>query len=116
MQDLHYLLGLIDLAEQHPQRALDSFSKALAFNVRPGFAANAAAVLGSSGFPRLGLNLLDRYKRVSMRQKRRSRGMNMNALHAWVLERQHYWPDELEHLRVTLEEDAIRQEDDKVPQ
>lgn len=116
MQDLHYLLGLIDLVEQHPQRALDSFSKALAFNVRPGFAANAAAVLGSSGFPRLGLSLLDRYQRISMRQQRRSTGMNMNTLHTWVLDRQHYWPDELDHLRATLEKDAKRQEDDKVPQ
>jgi hypothetical protein len=99
-QDLIYLKGLTALATQQPDQALLDFMQALDQNVRPGMALEAAAMLGSSGYPVLGLQMLDHYEQV--RDKTVPPGFGMPMVHEWVLSRQHYWPHELTHLRQAL--------------
>jgi protein O-mannosyl-transferase len=99
-QDLIYLKGLTALATHQPDQALSDFIQALDQNVRPGMALEAAAMLGSSGYPVLGLQMLDHYEQV--RDKTVPPGIGMPMLHEWVLSRQHYWPHELAHLRQAL--------------
>ncbi|KZC24746.1 hypothetical protein RHOFW104T7_06975 [Rhodanobacter thiooxydans] len=103
-QDLIYLRGKIALAQGQPDMALADFTRALDLQVRPGMALEAAATLGRAGYPSHGLRLLDHYETVSEKVMKPSFGMPW--LHAWVLERQHYWPYELNHLRNQLTLDA----------
>ncbi|MDE2246858.1 MAG: tetratricopeptide repeat protein [Xanthomonadaceae bacterium] len=99
-QDLLYLRGRIALVERRPAVALADFERALDATVSPGFALEAAAVLGSAEHPRAGLALLDHYDHVAARAAKPGFGMPM--LHAWVLRLQHYWPHEEAHLRNAL--------------
>ena len=103
-QDLTYLHGKIALAQGQPDAALADFIHALDLQVRPGMALEAAATLGRAGYPSHGLRLLDHYETVS--GKAVKPGFGMPWLHAWVLERQHYWQHELAHLRNQLTLDA----------
>jgi len=103
-QDLTYLRGKIALAQGQPDAALADFTRALDLQVRPGMALEAAATLGRAGYPSHGLRLLDHYETVS--GKAVKPGFGMPWLHAWVLERQHYWQHELDHLRNQLTLDA----------
>lgn len=103
-QDLTYLRGKIALAQGQPDRALADFTRALDLQVRPGMALEAAATLGRASHPSQGLQLLDHYEAVKGNTMKPSFGMPW--LHAWVLERQHYWPHELDHLRHQLTLDA----------
>jgi tetratricopeptide (TPR) repeat protein len=103
-QDLTYLRGRIALAQGQPDAALTDFTHALDLQVRPGMALQAAATLGNAGHPSHGLRLLDHYKAVSGNAM--ETGFGMPWLHAWVLERQHYWRHELDHLRTQLTLDA----------
>jgi hypothetical protein len=103
-QDLTYLRGRIAVAEHRPNAALADFMQALDLHVRPGFALQAAATLGAAGYPAQGLTLLDHYQDVQTRAA--PPGAGMPTLHAWVLERQHYWPNELARLRKQLNVDA----------
>jgi tetratricopeptide (TPR) repeat protein len=103
-QDLTYMRGKIALAQSQPDAALADFTHALDLQVRPGMALEAAATLGRAGYPSHGLRLLDHY--VNVRGNSMKPGLGMPWLHAWVLERQHYWPHELNHLRDQLTLDA----------
>lgn len=103
-QDLTYMRGRIALAQGKPDMALTDFTRALDLQVRPGLALEAAADLGRTGYPSHGLHLLDHYERVH--EKAMKPGFGMPWLHAWVLERQHYWQHELDHLRHQLTLDA----------
>ncbi|KZC38824.1 MULTISPECIES: tetratricopeptide repeat protein [Rhodanobacter] len=103
-QDLTYLRGKIALAQGRPDEALADFTRALNLQVRPGMALEAAATLGRAGYPSHGLRLLDHYETV--RGNAMKPGFGMPWLHAWVLEHQHYWPHELDHLRRQLALDA----------
>jgi hypothetical protein len=103
-QDLTYLRGKLALAECRPDAALAEFMHALDLQVRPGMALEAAATLGMAGYPMQGLHLLDHYQSVQQKVAPPSTGMPM--LHAWVLARQNYWPQELVHLRHQLNLDA----------
>jgi tetratricopeptide (TPR) repeat protein len=106
-QDVEYLKGRIALARGDASQALTHFNRALDLQVRPGSALQQAALLGASGFPQQGLAHLDHY---ASEQKSKSRpGFGMSRLHAWVLERQNYWPNELQRIRKTLQEDANAQ-------
>lgn len=105
-QDLTYLHGKVALAQHHPDIALADFTHALQLVPRPGFALQAAATLGEAGYPNLGLQLLDRYQQMPPPT---SQGLNMTSLHAWVLHQQHYWPNELAHLRTSLAQQANQQ-------
>ena len=103
-QDLTYLRGRIALAQGQPDAALTDFTHSLDLQVRPGMALQAAATLGAAGYPAHGLRLLDHYETVSGNTMKS--GIGMPWLHAWVLERQHYWQHELDHLRDQLALDA----------
>lgn len=103
-QDLTYLHGRIALAEHRPDAALDDFMHALDLQVRPGMALEAAATLGAAGYPVHGLQLLDHYEKVE--KDVMPPGFGMPTVHAWVLARQNYWPNELTRLRYHLSLDA----------
>lgn len=103
-QDLTWLRGRVALARHEPDLALHDFKAALDLQVRPGFALEAAATLGAAGYPQQGLRMLDHYAAVRAATMKPNFGMPM--LHAWVLERQDYWPHELAHLRKELALDA----------
>jgi hypothetical protein len=62
-----------------------------------------AAVLGAAGYPAQGLAHLDHYE--AERQLAPQPGLGMARIHAWVLQHQHYWDDELARLRHTLQAD-----------
>ncbi len=105
-QDLYYIDGQIALARGAAAAAQGDFERALGFDVRPGFAAEAAAQLGSAGHPRRALALLDRYRQVAAQAP--APGLGMGMIHAWVLREQDYWPRELAHLRAALAAAAAR--------
>ncbi|HET6905702.1 MAG TPA: tetratricopeptide repeat protein [Rhodanobacteraceae bacterium] len=102
-QDLAHLQGMLELAEGHPQQALREFDRALAFRPHAETALKQAAILGSRGYPKLGLAHLDYY--ATLRQEPAA-GWGMPRIHAWVLHNQHYWRNEISHLRATLAADA----------
>ncbi|WP_329742491.1 tetratricopeptide repeat protein [Dyella sp. A6] len=99
-QDLTYLRGLIALREKHAHTAQADFTQALDIQVHPSFALQAAATLGSAGYPKLGLSLLNHYQRVQHQEM--PPGFGMPMLHAWILKRQHYWPSEIAALQKQL--------------
>ncbi|WP_237710288.1 tetratricopeptide repeat protein [Rhodanobacter fulvus] len=103
-QDLVYLRGSVALARHQADAALLDFRRALDLQVRPALALKAAAALGSASYPRQGLQLLDHYEQVKGQTMPARFGMPM--LHEWVLSYQHYWPNELTHLRHQLNLDA----------
>ncbi|SHM30318.1 tetratricopeptide repeat protein [Rhodanobacter sp. OK091] len=101
-QDFLYMRGRIALAQHQPDVALTNYLRALDLQIRPGFALEAAAMLGAAGYPTQGVQLLDHYQRVKDQVLPPDFGMPM--VHEWVLTRQNYWPHELTHLRATLRE------------
>jgi len=101
-QDLIYLRGRIALVRQRPAEALADFVDALDLQVRPGMALQAAATLGAAGYPVQGLRMLDHFQLVRAREM--IPGFGMPMVHAWVLERQRYWPLEMNRLRGILEQ------------
>jgi len=103
-QDIHYLMGHLALLQGHADTALTEFNQALDSQVRIAAALKQAAMLGANGHPRQGLAHLD-HLAAGPEQSYRP-GFGMPLVHAWVLERQQYWPKELEHLRATLRDDA----------
>jgi hypothetical protein len=106
-QDMDFLRGRMALLHGDANTALFEFNRALDEDAQISMALQQAALLGSSGFPRQGLAHLDHYERVKKDAAKTS--MGMPSIHAWVLEREHYWPDELAHLRDTLNKDAVHQ-------
>lgn len=100
VQDIHHVLGQIDLARGEPDAALEHFNHALKLQVREGFALEQAARLGAAGRPDLGLAHLDHYVSISSQEYVPESGMP--RIHAWVLKRQGYWAIEHRHLRETL--------------
>ncbi|WP_325368530.1 tetratricopeptide repeat protein [Dyella sp.] len=106
-QDLYYLKGRLALKQGDAERALNDFNHALDLQVRIAAALGQAALLGSAGYPRLGLAHLDHYEAESNREAQPDFGMP--RVHAWVLQRQQYWPREVAHLRATLQQDATQQ-------
>jgi hypothetical protein len=105
-QDLAHLQGMLDLAEGKPEQTLREFNLALGLEPRPGTALEQAAILGSHGFPKLGLEHLDYYATLPPLHKP---GWGMARVHAWVLRHQHYWEHEIARLRSTLAADAASQ-------
>lgn len=103
-QDLWYARGQLALLQHQPDATVAAFTKALEWNLRPGFALQGAATLGAAGYPAQGLQLLDHYAHA--RQVAAKPGFGMPRVHAWVLARQDYWPHEIAHLRRQLELDV----------
>jgi hypothetical protein len=105
LQDVYYLKGLLALRGNHPTIASQNFNRALDLQVRAAIALKQASLLGASGYPRLGLDHLAHYE--SLRSKESKPDFGMPRLHAWVLQRQQYWPHELARLQATLQQDAV---------
>ena len=103
-QDLIYLRGTVALARHQADTALLDLTRALDLQVRPALALKGAAALGSAGYPQQGLHLLDHYEQIKGHTMPAQFGMP--TLHEWVLSHQHYWPNELAHLRHQLNLDA----------
>jgi len=101
-QGLHALLGRVALARGDATTALREFKLALDAWATPAAAAQQAAWLAASGHSAEGLALLDYFDALKPRQ---SAQWNMIRVHAWVLERQAYWPNEFAELRRKMRAD-----------
>jgi protein O-mannosyl-transferase len=106
-QDIDYLQGRLELIQGHADMALVDFNHALDQQVREPLALKQAALLGSMGYPRQGLAHLGHYE--AMYTKALPEGFGMPRVHAWVLQLQNYWPNEMTHLRTTLVKNAANQ-------
>jgi len=106
-QDVLHILGNIALAQRHGDLALQDFNAGLDQDVRISAALDQAAELGAAGYPQLGLQHLAHYD--SVRADETAPGVGMPRIHAWVLQHQHYWSNELASLRATLNEDSRHQ-------
>ena len=106
-QDMLYLKGRLALIQGDANTALVDFNRALDQDAQASVALQQAALLGSMGYPRQGLAHLDHYDVVQKHVV--TSGFGMIRLHAWVLQRQDYWPKELAHLRDTLNKNAVHQ-------
>ncbi|HEY3519460.1 MAG TPA: tetratricopeptide repeat protein [Rhodanobacteraceae bacterium] len=102
-QDLDHMQGLLDLEEGAPKAALHAFDEGLSLDPTPDAALEQAATFGARGHPELGLQHLDFYATLP---PKRNPAFGMPRIHAWVLERQHYWEHETARLRATLQADA----------
>ncbi len=107
-QNTWYIKGRIALAGHKPKQALHDFDTALAQQVRYAAALKQAALLGAAGHPRLGLAHLDYFDTLKPHLYEDAHGMA--RIHAWVLQRQNYWPHELQRLRRTLRSDAATEQ------
>ncbi|NGY06971.1 tetratricopeptide repeat protein [Solimonas terrae] len=103
LQDLHYLRGSLAIKRKDGDAALAEFDRALALQVRSGAAMRYAALLGSAGYPKLGLEHLDYY--ATIKERAYQPGWGMPRLHELVLQKQQYTDNELSHLRTVLEQD-----------
>lgn len=100
-QDVAHLAGLMALSEGEADSAAKLFAKALAEEPTPKAALNEAALLGRAGRPDLGLRqlaLLDSLPPAAGP----SWHDPMAWIHARLLARQRYWPNEVDHLRGAL--------------
>ncbi|HET7649601.1 MAG TPA: tetratricopeptide repeat protein [Gammaproteobacteria bacterium] len=109
-QDLFNIQGRLALAQGDVPMALYDFNAALHAEVRPEAALEQAAILGSAGFPCAGLAHLELFS--SLRGKRARPRFGMARIHEWLLQRQGYWPHEIDHIRAQLLHDAKQ----KMPQ
>ena len=112
-QDLHSILGRVALARGDAVAASREFRAALDASPTPDAAAQEAALLASAGHPGEGLALLDHYDAIAATRAPAS-GWNMPRLHAWVLQRQGYWPRAFAGLRREMRTDlAARRPGDR---
>jgi len=98
--DLHYLQGVLQLAQHRARLALQDFNLALQQSPRPEIALRQAATMAEAGYPKLGLAHLDY---LATLPKSPRPGLGLQRVHAWVLQRQGYWQHEVVHLRKSLE-------------
>jgi tetratricopeptide (TPR) repeat protein len=113
-QDVAYLQGRLALTRGQARQALTYFDKALDQQIRVEAAMRQAAILGSAGYPELGLAHLAHYDAMQASATKSGDAyrppFGMPRIHAWVLRRQGYWDRELSRLRATLGEDARNKE------
>jgi hypothetical protein len=100
VQDLEPLRAQLALAWGDGPGALRHFDSALLAHPTPDVAARQAAMLARHGRYREALAHIDLYERERVRMQAPARGMPW--LHAWVLDRQGYWPREMAVLRAKL--------------
>jgi tetratricopeptide (TPR) repeat protein len=111
VQDRLHLQGRIALIEGDSAQALDFFNKALDADIRPGVALEQAAILASAGQQILAERHLD-HLNTGWKDDAKL-GFSMPSIHNWILFRQHYWPNEIDHLRKVLDEDIARGKHDE---
>ena len=100
LQDFDHIEGLLALAQMQPDAALAAFDRGLERWPRPEIALRQAALLATDGRADLALRHLDTYAAHPQAPKRF--GISAAQLHAWLLQRMEYWPNELQHMRETL--------------
>lgn len=105
-QNLHALLGELRLAEHRPQAALDQFRASLKASAQAPAALYEAALLGTAGHPRAGLDLLDYYETLP---KAAPKGFNVDRLRILWLKHLNYYPEQIAHVRHVLEQDIAAQ-------
>ena len=98
--DMDHLQGSLELAQGKPQLALRDFNLALEQAPQPATALGQAATLARAGYPNLGLAHLDYFETLP---RSHAPGFGMPRIHAWVLQRQHYWQHEIAHLRQSMQ-------------
>lgn len=103
-QDIEHLQGLLYLAQHRPDQALSAFDRALILDPQPDAALEQAATLGAEGYPLQGLAHLNFWRTLP---PSKPAPFGMPRIHAWILERQHYWECEALRLRKTLQTDAM---------
>lgn len=108
-QDLYHLKGRLALAQGRSEDALIDFNLALDQQIDAQAALKQAALLGAAGLPKQGLAHLDYFE--ARQANSREAAFGMPRVHAWVLQRQHYWAQEVTRLRATLSSDAATQTD-----
>jgi tetratricopeptide (TPR) repeat protein len=101
-QDLESLRGRLLLSQGDSAGALRAFNRALDAEPTPDAAGAQAAYLATAGEYAYALAHLDHYEKL-LREPRPVPGWGMRRVHAWVLDRQRYWPYELIRLRRNLE-------------
>jgi protein O-mannosyl-transferase len=108
-QELHSLEGRIALERGDSDGALRAFDRALDAEWSPDAAGMQASWLAMAGKYRHALAHLDHYDALRERQPA-PHGWSMRRVHAWVLERQGYWPHEMSALRRKLREEIARED------
>jgi hypothetical protein len=103
-QDLEHALGAMALATNDPEKALLHFNRGLILDPHETVALRQAAELGSAGHAALGLEHLSTYDSLPGAADVASPGIGF--VHAWVLQRQAYWPRERARLVTALRADA----------
>ena len=107
-QDVLHMRGRIALLQGDPAAALRDFNAAFDADPQASAGLQQAAILGSRHLPELALQHLDHVEKVW--RPIRSSGLSMAAMHERLLARQHYWENEMAHLRQTLRDDLKARE------
>jgi tetratricopeptide (TPR) repeat protein len=100
-----HIAGLIALAENRPEEALDHFNHAIPNPSDRGYALAQAASLGMAGRPDLGLEHLTFAQSLPPPQPP---PWGMMRVFNWVLEKQGYWEHETDVMHHTLIKDATQ--------
>jgi hypothetical protein len=113
-QDLLNLQARIALLGHDETAALAYYRRGLDEAPTDSAALWQTAELASHGFPLLALQHLEQW--LQRRETVPPRAtFSMARVHAWLLERQGYWRDELQHMKATLQADIERQRKEPVP-
>lgn len=102
LRDMTALRGELRLAEGKPHAALALFEASLDAGPDPGAALYEASLLGSSGHPRLGLELLDHFASLPVTSPS---GLNVARLRAAWLRHIGYYANEIKRIRGVLADD-----------
>lgn len=109
-QDIAHLRGSMALGAGDPTHAQTLFAQALAEEPTAKAALNEAALLGSAGYPERGLQHLALFEALPAGPAASPKD-GMAWIHAQLLQRERYWPNEIEHLRNALMEQAGKQDE-----
>jgi tetratricopeptide (TPR) repeat protein len=104
--EVQTLLGKMALARSDGAAALRAFDAGLQAFPTMDRALLQAALLGSNGYPDLGLAHLRYSQTLELRPRG---GFGMSSIHFWVLDRGGYWNRELSRLENQLRQDAQEQ-------
>jgi len=107
-QSLLALEGQIALLDNDTALAQRKFDEALERDPNPEVALAQAAILGSHGQPRAGIEQLDRYRELAPQDVAKPI-RSMQDIHTWLLIHDGYWAKEFAHLKATLQEDELKQ-------
>lgn len=102
--DLMNLRGRLALLQGDSEQALTLFDQGVDAAPEPATALRQAVALAQAGRPEFGLRHLDHFRSIPASYRTSRRGMPQ--VHAWLLQRQSYWPSEIDRLRQTLIEEV----------